>query len=210
MAYAEIAIFVTQEEYSANGYAAQSSVASTMRDRLDATSISYNIVEPTDTPDMSTQDAGCGDAGLLKEWRTLVDNCYVSPCTADSHLLITNSTTIEGCGENPGNLAVASGGPHVAGQGTLGEFGPDDKTYRTYNVCAQEVFHNFDVDHIHGDNYYSSQWGGHYITPMLTTYKSDKCGDYNACNSLIPCDTAEGFRTQWTTCAENQAESYLS
>ena len=207
MAYAEISVFITQEEYNANGYSAQELVASELRNRLANTDLGYNVVEPNDTPDMGTQDAGCGDGGLLKDWRNMLNNCLVSPCSSDAHLLITNSTTTEGCADTPGKACVAGGGPHLASASNLSQYGPRDSSYAAFNVCAQEIFHNLNVAHKHGDNNYSNGW---YVSPMMTGYKNALCGDYNYCNDLIACDNIDGYDTQWTECAENKAESYLS
>lgn len=210
MAYAKIAVFVTQKEYNANGYSAQNLVTDELRERLDNTDLGYNVIGATDTPDMSTQDAGCGDAGLLNSWDNLVENCYVNPCSADSHLLISNATAIEGCAEVPGNTCVMSGGPHLASANGLSRYGPQTNPYKTFNGCAQEIFHNFNVYHKHGDNNYNNYSYGWYVSPMLTTYKNRYCGERNNCNDPIACDNPDGYDTQWTECAENRAESYLS
>lgn len=211
MAYAGIAIFVTQAEYDDNGYAARNLVADELATRLDNTNIDYDIVEASDTPSVNTQDPSCG-SGLLNEWNRLLNNHAVAPTTADSHLLITNSTSNEGCGDLPGNACVHGAGPSLASAGGIDKYG-SGKEYFAFNGCCHEIFHNFNCSHNHGDNQFkspSSKPAGYYVTPMLTGYKNDLCEEHNPCGTYIGCDDIEGHHTQWTDCAESQAETYLS
>ena len=211
MAYAGIAIFVTQAEYDDNGYAARDLVADELATRLDNTNISYDIVKASDTPSVSTQDPSCG-SGLLNEWDRLINNQAVVPNTADSHLLITNSTSTKGCGEVPGDACVFGAGPSLASASSIDEYGSGTEYY-AFNGCCHEIFHNFNCNHKHGDNQFktpSSKPDGYYVTPMLTGYKNKLCGQDNPCNNYIDCDNIEGHDAQWSDCAESQAETYLS
>lgn len=207
MPYAEIAVFVTQEEYNDNGYAAQELCAKELRNRLSNTDMDYNVVEASDTPDMGTEDPRC-DTGNHSEWQNMIDNCYVDPCTADSHLLITNWTfAIAGCGG--GTAATVSYGPALANASSLDRYGTGTE-YETFNVACQEIFHCFGVKHIHGENYWDDFKGMYLCTPMVTGWTDEKCDDSTACGQQIACNNPDEWDTQWCNCAENEAEEYLA